>query len=300
MPDLPYGGRALAAIHARSNQSKHEAYWLGFLRGILASEKIEDLELPSLRAEAEAFLNLMHDEDAAEILRDLDTHFDDYNGEIYDVVECILDQRQKHFVHQDDKDQANRLFGFCAGIACDGRITLQEVVRLIEEIDVAADLEQDPRVVGLRANAVRAIADGRITPEESEDIATWICRLVGDSCADTGLATFGNSPVVDDGLDDPAAVVITAHEFVVTGAFLFAPRKVITARLVDLGGVVAPTVTRRTDYLVVGSEASRDWKHSHQGNKLISAREMRERFGRPAFVAEGIIRKVLGEEAGAY
>lgn len=50
--ELKYGGFALGRMHAKGNRRKAEAYWLGFLEGVLASESIESLEIASIRAEA--------------------------------------------------------------------------------------------------------------------------------------------------------------------------------------------------------------------------------------------------------
>lgn len=57
--ELKYGRSALGRIHAKSNRRKAETYWLGFLEGVLASESIESLEVASIRAEAEQFLQLL-------------------------------------------------------------------------------------------------------------------------------------------------------------------------------------------------------------------------------------------------
>ncbi|MER8595306.1 hypothetical protein NKH33_27775 [Mesorhizobium sp. M1182] len=66
MAELKHGGSTLGRIHAKSNGRKVEAYWLGFLEGVLASESIESLELASIRAEAEQFRQLFGDADAAD------------------------------------------------------------------------------------------------------------------------------------------------------------------------------------------------------------------------------------------
>ena len=293
MSQLKHGGAALAAVHRASNHRKHEAYWLGFLKGVLASEKIEQIEVPSLRVEAGRLLALTRDEDAAEILRDLDTDFDDFHGEVYGVVESIVEHRQKTFGAETPKDVINGFYGFCAGIACDNRILPKEVERLIAEIDGVPCLMEDSRIASLRGAAARAIEDGIVTLEESEDIASWICRLVGDSCADTGLATFGNVPVVHDALRDHTQVTFPDRVFVVTGTFTMGPRKIVTAYIEARGGLVGNSLTQRTDYLAFGVTASRDWKHSHEGHKLIRARELREAGGKPHLVDEAVLGRAL-------
>lgn len=168
---------------------------MGFLEGVLASGSIESLETASIRAEAEQFLRLFGDEDAADLIQDLDSAYTDFHNEIFGVISGIVDYRSKAFAAEcDAKDTCNRFFGFCAGIACDGRLKVKEVEKLIGRIGRAPVLEEDPRIVSFRSVALEAVTDGHLSPEEEEDIGEWIARLVGDSCADTGIATYGIRP----------------------------------------------------------------------------------------------------------
>lgn len=285
----------LARVHAVSNRRKHLAYWIGFLKGVLASGKVEQLEFAPLRAEAEAFLLATHDDDAAELLRDLETTFEDQAGEIKSVIECIVEMRCDALGPEEVKDKVNSYFGFCAGIACDNRINLREVERLIEETSAVASVCADPRVASIERAARLAIADGQITPDEQADITRWIARLVGDSASDTGLATFGNGCAVgEEYLTSPEAIVFNGSCFVVTGQFSIAPRKVLVSLIAERGGVVKPAVTRDTEYLVVAAAASRDWRFSHAGTKLQHALELRTTMGRPHLVPETTFRVALG------
>lgn len=294
MTELKYGGFSLGRINAKRNHRKAEAYWLGFLEGVLASESIENLEIDSIRAEAAQLLCLFGDEDAADLIQDLDTAYNDYHGEIYAVISGIVDYRLRSFNHSPEaNDRCNRFFGFCAGIACDGRLKVNEVEKLIGMIDQDTEFLDDARIAGIRKVAAEAISDRHLSAEEEEDISEWIARLVGDSCADTGLPTYGNSPAIDGVLRDPATVVFENAAFVVTGAFSMAPRKVIESWIASRGGVVTKSVSRSTDYLVVAAVASRDWLHSHQGTKIIEARKLHEQGGRPHFVDELTFRRAL-------
>ncbi|RUV64290.1 MAG: hypothetical protein EOR78_33225 [Mesorhizobium sp.] len=294
MAELKYGGSALGRIHAKSNGRKVEAYWLGFLEGVLASESIESLEVASIRAEAEQFLQLFGDTDAADLIQDLDTAYGDYHREIFEIISGIVDYRLRPFSESSSNDCCNRFFGFCAGIACDNRLKIKEVEKLIDRIDRNPQLLEDARIAALKGVAVKAISDGHLSMEEEEDIAEWIVRLVGDSCTDTGLPTYGNTPSIDGVLRDASMLVFENSGFVVTGAFSLGPRKIIEGWIVERGGLVSKSISRSTDYLIVAAIASRDWLHSHQGTKIIEARKLRESGGRIHFVEELTFRKALG------
>src|SRR5690606_4897642 len=149
---------------------------------------------------------------------------DDPN-EVYDIIENIVSMRSREFFVEDEKDEINELYGFTAGIACDNRITAEEVEKLLARLDTYPRIQADQRVINLRNAARSSIADGRITADESDDICTWITHLVGDSASDTGIATFGNVGVIDGALEDYNEVVFGGRMFVLTGKFTLGPRK---------------------------------------------------------------------------
>lgn len=285
-------GAALGRIHAKANNRKALAYWLGFLKGILASNKVETAEYGPLQVEAENFLNLLHDPDARELIEDLHIWRNEPN-EIYEIIENIIDIRSRDFTVESEKDEINELYGFCAGIACDNRITPEEVERLLSRLDGYPRIQTDMRVKNLRNAARRSIADGRITPEESEDICAWITHLVGDSATDTGIATFGNVGILEGALEDPDDVIFDGRMFVLTGKFILGPRKAIQGMISDRGGQFKNSVCRNTDYLCVAVEASRDWRHSHEGLKIIRAMELRSEGCGPSLVHEGTLAQAL-------
>ena len=290
---LEHEGPELARIHYRANSRKALGYWLGFLRGVIASENVVRGELMPLRVEAHRFLALLHDDDAAELISDLDLWAED-TGEIYNILETIVEMRSREFLVMNQKDLVNEFYGFCAGIACDNSITPKEVEKLLARLDTNPSLRDDKRIASLEHAARLSIDDGRITPEEGEDICGWISRIVGDSATDTGLPTFGNVGVIDGALNDRSQFVIRNRMFVLTGKFIIGPRKVIGAKIEEFGGAWKNTMCSQTDYLVVATEASRDWKHSHEGGKILKAMDLRGKGGRPNVVHEYMLAEALG------
>ncbi len=292
--ELPHEGAALGRIHADANRRKATAYWLGFLRGVLASSSIETLEFGPLRAEAGRFLENFQDEGAEELIEDLGAGGEGGQEAIFRIVERAEAERSRDFRMRDRKDATNELYGFCAGIACDNHITPSEVETLLARIAAAPEALEDRRVRSLEWAARRSIVDGRITDEEAGDICGWISRLVGDSCTDTGLATYGNVGVVDGALRDPEGVVFPERMFVLTGKFSIGPRKVVAALVTERGGAWKNTVCKQTDYLVVAASGSRDWVHSSEGTKILKAMEIRRNGGRLHVVEEPTFASALG------
>ncbi|WP_337956257.1 hypothetical protein [Devosia sp. ZB163] len=62
--------------------------------------------------------------------------------------------------------------------------------------------------------------------------------------------------------------------FVLTGKFQIGPRKAVASMIVDRGGQFKDSVCGKTNTLIAVT-ASRDWKHSHEGTKIICAQGLR-------------------------
>jgi len=288
---LEHEGPILGRIHAESNYRKALAYWLGFLRGVLASDDVEQTEIAPLATEARNFLQMFGRDTAAIFVRDIDRLQPMDGRHAYAAAEAILARRRNEVALDEPKDIVNEFYGFCAGIACDNIISPGEVQRLIGRI--TPDLMRDTRIAGLHKAASLSIQDGRVTADESEDICQWITKLVGDSAADTGLATFGNVGIIDGAIEDHGQIAFDGRMFVLTGKFQIGPRKAVANMIAERGGRFKDSVCGKTDYLAVAATASRDWKHSHEGTKIIYAMELRQKGGSPNIVVEHILAKAL-------
>ena len=89
--------------------------------------------------------------------------------------------------------------------------------------------------------------------------------------------------------DRPQPVVIFSNRtFIFTGNFAFGQRRACQQAVSARGGL-APnhkTVSRHTDYLVIGTKGSTAWKKGAYGNKIESAVLARREHGVPAIISE--------------
>ena len=88
-------------------------------------------------------------------------------------------------------------------------------------------------------------------------------------------------------LTEPPPDIVFAHRvFVFTGKFLFGSRARCVEAATALGGIWDKDVSRRTDYLVIGSMGSRDWAQSESGLKIQKAMHLAAKYGEIAIVTE--------------
>jgi hypothetical protein len=286
--ELETGGLSLGKIHRKDNDKKYFCYFTGFLEGIIASGLLESGEVEPLIAQCEDFAANTGDGDAVDLLEDFKADLLEH-----ETIVGAVEYRDKLIDAECPKSSVNRLYGYFAGIACDDLITFEEAVGLVERVDKNLDLKRDPLIAALAYCCVDALEDGMIDTSESTEICRHISFLVGDCYADTGLPALGNVPVfssaVPPNLDELKGLV-----FVLSGQFSVKPRSKIEQKIRALGGVAEKSITRRTDYLVVASEASRDWVITHRGNKILKAEGYRARFGSPLYLSEAALLRMLG------
>ena len=73
---------------------------------------------------------------------------------------------------------------------------------------------------------------------------------------------------------------------VFTGKFAFGPRSDCERAVIKLKGICERGVTKRTDYLIIGTFGSRDWVHTSFGRKIEQAVDYRDAGESLAIVAE--------------
>ena len=285
---------ALGTIHHKANHMKETCYWLGFLRGVIESDGILADELEPLVLHTEEFLQQFPDEDADELLTEMCNEWPDPSKEAEGIVETILEFRLEAIDLEKGYNAHNYFSGFMKGIACDSVISSTEVKSALSFLDDYPDLLADPKVKDIRAQMLWAMADGQIDSEESDELCSWISRLVGDSFADTGFSSSRDRGATEDFEKEVELSELVGKSVVVTGVFKgsLTRRQVVTA-LSEHGVNVVNAVTKKVTHLIVADEASRHWTKTNAGTKLTKAAELRETSGYPKLISERLLLEVL-------
>jgi hypothetical protein len=283
------GGKELSRIHRVANDKKFFCYFTGFLEGIAASGYLEDGEIEPLITQCEEFVRNVSDGDANDIIQDFDADLLEHES-----VVTAVEVRLGDIDPECNKSATNRFLGFSAGIACDGKITEREAARLVQVAQETPIVLEDPIARNVVNLCIEALDDGIVDPQEAREICDGISRLVGDAYCDTGLSSLGSVPVFQSVELPVGESLLEGCTVVLTGAFSVSPRRILEEQLQAHGAAVGRSVTRKTDYLIVATEASRDWVHTHKGTKIIKALELRDKIGSPSFVSETVLLRHLG------
>lgn len=288
----------LGLFNRSATTRKRGFYWLGFLEGVAASNGIEDGEPEALLNEARQVDDFFGDSVEGSVEESLIAAIGAHAGDLMAAVDAHRSELQEALDDPDldsEKDAINAFLGFCAGIICDGQITSEEARAIHRQLHASPILSEAPVFAQLRWAVDEALADAHLDEEEAEEIREWIAALVSDGYADTGIGSIGSVVEADEPLTDPAEIDFEGAVFVLTGKMSIGPRALIGDAIAARGGVVKPSVTDKTDYVVVSNTASTHWKTTHFGTKIEAARAKIRNGHSMRFVRESALAAALSE-----
>jgi NAD-dependent DNA ligase len=160
------------------------------------------------------------------------------------------------------------LIGFLRGILADGEINEKEAEQLASWIVANREIANEWPVNVLANRLSEIYTDGIADDEERAHLAELVYEIVGEQ-DDQGILAPTTLPLT---IPLPE-VVFDRNEFVITGKFLYGTRKACEKEIEIRGGQCTENVRLQTNYLVIGSLVSRDWKFSSHGNKILKAIE---------------------------
>jgi len=164
------------------------------------------------------------------------------------------------------------LLGVCKGLVCDGVVSDGELLGLRRWIGAHPDGQRGYPGGVVTSRLLHIFEDGVITDEERAELSELRVDL-------TGVTLDPHQPLNRSTrlpLDQPVPTILfDGREHVFTGRMLYGTRSQIARLVTARGGRVGSTVTRQTDYLVVGPIGSRAWLESTHGTKIFRALELR-------------------------
>ncbi len=172
----------------------------------------------------------------------------------------------------DDRD-IDTLIGLCKGLAADNRINLDEAKCLSAWLVQCKSRSFNPLVENLLEKVEDVLSDGVIDNDESIELVSTLNGIAGVSSEVGELAQATSLP-----LCDPAPPFsFKGRNFLYTGTFAYGARKLCQQATKERGGLNASSVTRKLDFLVIGTYVTDSWKHESFGTKIMKAAEYRDR-----------------------
>lgn len=160
------------------------------------------------------------------------------------------------------------LLGICTGIAADRQINDIEISYLQTWIAEHSHLQDQWPVCAIHYKIKEILADGIITDQEREGLLCRLQELTGNFFADTGAAAT-EAPTLP--IDDDPTFFFRDMSYCFTGEFLYGTRSSCERAILKLGAMPQDGITKRLDYLVIGSRCNPDWLSETYGRKIEKA-----------------------------
>lgn len=177
--------------------------------------------------------------------------------------------------------QVDELIGLARGLIADGSINTAEVTFLEKWLVANLAISHQPLIATLYDRVRQILSDGDADPEECADLLAALTNFTAES---TELGEAGKSSTLP--LCNPAPTLrFEGANYCFTGTFTFGQRR-HCEQATAARGAECGSLTRKTDFLVIGAYATESWKHSSFGNKILKAAEMRASGIPIAIVAE--------------
>ena len=165
----------------------------------------------------------------------------------------------------------NSLMGIVTGLVSDGELNEVEIrflkIWCAENRHIAN--QYPANIIFRRVHEV--LRDDVLTKDERDHLLDQLKILSGNDFSNTGSALPEHIANIFD--DDPL-VIFKENEFVFTGLFMFGTRNACETAVLHRGGRVNDYITKKTNYLVVGTRTSPDWITENFGRKIQKAAEM--------------------------
>lgn len=206
---------------------------------------------------------------------ELKKHLNDIQRQILDIPDVDL------FSNESDLHLLN---GLCKGLISDRTLSEEEVRYLDWWLTQNGALKSNYPGKELYALVKEILSDGIITAEESENLHKALVDFTG--CDLTSGVVDGLATKLP--LDNAAKVSVENKIFCLTGIFLAGKRAHVEDLIKRNNGLIASGITKKIDFLVIGTLSSRDWKFSSHGRKIEKAVSYRDN--------EGAKLKIISEE----
>lgn len=228
------------------------------------------------------------------VVLDLDLPIDDSNATRYirtaeDVFSTRLDDLGQPpkalYGPRVARRLVSELLGVCKGMICDGEVTDAELLALKRWL---ASHEDATRLYPGNTLAKRLLdiyKDKNVAPDERQELYELLLDLTGETEEHDQPLNLSTRLPLDE---PPPTILFKGHVHVFTGRMAYGKRQVCERKVEERGGRVDKTVTRRTNFLVIGPTASSAWLESTHGRKILRAVELR---------SEGLPVRIVSEEA---
>jgi len=253
----------------------------GLLKGIAIDGKINKKENEAITNWIESNINIAKHQPFIGIVEAIQFAFEDgffTEDEKEDLIWLCNNFTTDNEYYKTVTSDIQRLQGMMAGIAADGIIEKGELLKLEEWLDEHDELTGCWPYDEIASLIVEVLKDGIIDLEEHAALIQYFKEFqshfdesILDPSIELKTMTVGGICAVNPDIE------FQDKHFILTGKSSKATRKELEKIIKNAGGFINfKSVTKETNYLIVGNDGNQCWAFSTYGRKVESAIELRK------------------------
>ncbi len=253
----------------------------GILTGIVADQRLNEIELLYLDAWLKSQHHLEKEEDVVSILTAVGEVLEDGKISMENLARMrkLIEDIVSGYESTAELERVNRvdqLVGFLTGIASDNVLNDEEISALDQWLNSNESIRDAWPASVVVDRIANILEDGIITDEEREDLLGTVNKITGADPDGTGISYESSTEAWEDPVEE---LKIAGSTFCLSGEFVSGDRETVDTLLRCLGADTQPNVNSHVDYLVIGTLASRDWLYTSHGRKIEKALLLRREEG---------------------
>ena len=167
--------------------------------------------------------------------------------------------------------QIDTLIGLAKGITVDGDVDLEEAMFLQNWL-VQNCHSPNPIIINLLHKVSAMLEDDILDKDESKELFSILHSITG---AETSLGEAAKTTKLPICSPTPK-ISFSSKVFLFTGTCAYGTRKQCQEVITSLDGINAKSVTKKLDYLVLGTYVTECWAHETFGRKIEKAMTYRD------------------------
>ncbi|CAA9201261.1 BRCT domain-containing protein [Flavobacterium collinsii] len=170
------------------------------------------------------------------------------------------------------------LQGICHGILADGIITDKEIYDLQKWLDENEHLNTYYPYDEIRSLVLSVLSDNKINEEEKVVLMAFFKQFV--QIQDDEVSQKIQDTTIDVNIfglcTSEPEVIFEGKTFCITGVLQRGNRENLHKDIIKFGGIPTDSITKKTDYLIVGDNGNPAWAFSCYGRKVEKAINLRK------------------------
>lgn len=170
------------------------------------------------------------------------------------------------------------LHGLCHGILADGVINEEEIYTLNKWLSENEHLSSYYPYDEIRSMILSIISDNKIEEEEILVLKAYFNQFINlrDSKTSEQIKVETSDIKISGHCTSNPDVVFENKSFCITGVLKRGNREDLQRDIIKLGGIPTNTITKKTDYLIIGDNGNPAWAFACYGRKVEKALSLRK------------------------